>query len=82
MWRAIVTVAIIVLVVVPALDLAWHEPLQDQSPGARCPLYANPAAVFEPLSLVVALAAECLLPFEPPDHFPLMSPSIFIPPRL
>ncbi|MBI3327263.1 MAG: hypothetical protein HYZ81_11250 [Nitrospinae bacterium] len=81
MLRAILPFFIILLVVLPALDLAWNEPVLDQPPGARCQLHATPAVACEPVGLVLGLAAELLLPFEALDHFPMVSPSIFIPPR-
>lgn len=82
MRRAFWTLIIILLAVMPVLDLAWNEPTLDQRQGARCQLHANPAAAFEPVCLVVVLAAGLFLPFEPFDRSPLMGPSIFIPPRL
>lgn len=73
--------AILLLVVAPVLDLAWNEPTLDEGRGMRCQLHANPVMALEPLSPLVALPAELLLPFEPLDRLPLVSPLIFIPPR-
>ncbi|MGH8071646.1 MAG: hypothetical protein ACRERE_41715 [Candidatus Entotheonellia bacterium] len=81
MLRTVVTLFIILLVVAPALDLGWNEPTLAQSQGARCPLHGTPAVTFEPTCLVVAFAAEWLLPFEALNRLPLISASIFIPPR-
>lgn len=69
------------LVVTPALDLAWNEPALDESQGARCQLHANPGVALQPVAPVVARASELLFPFEPPDRVPLVGPSIFVPPR-
>jgi hypothetical protein len=79
--RVVWALALTLLVVAPVLDLAWNEPALDEGQGMRCQLHANPVVALEPLSPLVALAAELLLPFEPLDRFPLVSPLIFIPPR-
>lgn len=82
MKRAVWAFIVILLVMAPVLDLAWNEPALDQSPGARCQLHATPAVASEPAYLVVALAIEWLLPFKSLDRSPLVSASIFIPPRV
>jgi hypothetical protein len=79
--RAGWTLAIVLLIIVPALDLAWNEPALDENQGARCQLHANPGVTLQPHSPVVALAAGLIGPSQACDHFPLIGPSIFIPPR-
>jgi hypothetical protein len=79
--RVVWALAILLLVVAPVLDLAWNEPALDEGQGMRCQLHANPVMALEPLSPLVALAAELFLSFEPLDRFPLIGHSIFIPPR-
>lgn len=79
--RAGWALAILVLVVAPALDLAWNEPALDGSQGTRCQLHGNPGADLQLVSPVVALAAELRPPSEPLARFPLIASSIFIPPR-
>lgn len=69
----------LLLVVAPALDLAWHEPALD---GAPCQLQANPGVALPPVSPVVTCAAEWLLPVDGPGRVPLMGASIFVPPRV
>lgn len=81
-WRAIFAVALFLVVVVPALDLAWNEPLLDESQDARCQLHANPAMAFQPVSPVLPCAAEFLLDVEPLGRLPLFDPYIFVPPRV
>lgn len=80
--RFVWALAALLLLVTPALDLAWNEPAADESQGGRCQLHANPVVALQPVAPVVALASGLLLPFEPPDPVPLLGPSIFVPPRV
>jgi len=80
--RFVWALAALLLLVTPALDLAWNEPAADEGQGARCQLHANPVVTFQPVAPVIALAAELPLPFELPDPVPLLGPSIFVPPRV
>ena len=80
--RVISALAALVLVVAPAVDLAWNEPTLEEPQGARCPLHANPGAALGAPALVVSHSAVPLLHSEPVVHFELLSFSIFIPPRV
>ena len=80
--RFVWALAALLLLVTPALDLAWNEPAADESQGARCQLHATPAVPFEVVYLAVALRIELLPPLDLPDRSPLVGRSIFIPPRL
>ena len=77
LWVAL----IVLLLVVPALDLAWNEPALDETQSTRCQLHANPVMGGQPASPVVTLIADLLLPLESPDRLPLLGCSIFVPPR-
>lgn len=80
--RLLWLLAAALLVVAPALDLAWNEPAADESQGARCQLHANPVVALQPVAPVVVLASGPLLPFEPLGRVPLVGSSIFVPPRV
>ena len=77
--RVGLAVVILLLVFVPALDLAGVEPTFDQ--GGRCQLHANPAVVIRPASLIVSTSAKLPLVLPPLPRLPLLGSSIFIPPR-
>lgn len=70
------------LLVVPALDLAWSEPTLDEGQGVRCHLHANPVLSSEALAGFVWPAGDLLLPFDSPIRLLPIAFSIFIPPRL
>jgi hypothetical protein len=77
--RALWALALLLLIVAPALDFAWVEPTLGQ--GVLCQLHANPAVALEVVSPVVVAAAELLPPGEPLGRIPLVGSPIFIPPR-
>jgi hypothetical protein len=79
--RTMVMLFIIPLIVAPVLDSGWNEPTLAQSQDARCPLHATPAVTLQLTYPVVAIAAEWLFPREMLERLPLISSSIFIPPR-
>lgn len=80
--RFVSALAALLLLVTPALDLAWNEPELDENQGMRCQLHANPVVALQPVAPVVVLASGLLFPFEPLDRVPLPGPSIFVPPRV
>lgn len=77
--RIALAVIVLLLVLVPALDLAWIEPTLDQ--GGRCQLHANPAVAVGPPALIARSFAEPLLPSASAPRLPLLGSSVFIPPR-
>ena len=82
MQRAVWAFVIILLVLSPALDLAWNEPVSDGSPNVHCQLHATPAVAFEPGGVLVMYASERFQAVEPHDRLPLVGASIDIPPRV
>lgn len=70
------------LVVAPAFDYGWAEPRLTDGPGTRCPLHANPVLTAQPLSPTPAFGLQALVVVEPLVRLSLVSPSIFIPPRV
>ena len=80
--RAALTLLVLVILVIPALDLAWNETKAAERPGARCPLHANPVAVGCPLAIDTGQESQ------PGDVIgarlrpQLVDTSIFVPPKL
>lgn len=80
--RAALTLLALVILVMPALDLAWHEPKLAESQGVRCPLHANPVVMVCPAALDVDQAFEPGEVFGEPLRPQPLDASIFIPPKL
>ncbi|MGH7319933.1 MAG: hypothetical protein ACRELA_09975, partial [Candidatus Rokuibacteriota bacterium] len=80
--RACLTLLALVILVIPALDLAWSELKPAERQGAPCPIHANPLTVVCPAVLDVGQAFEPgEVLGEPLRPEPLVA-SIFIPPKL
>ena len=80
--RATLAFLALVILVIPALDLAWNEWKAAEHHGVRCPLHANPVmaacpVVFDPGQIVVP--GPVLGESHPPQ---LLALSIFIRPKL
>jgi hypothetical protein len=80
--RALLAFLALVILVMPALDLAWNEPRLAERQGAPCPLHANPVMVVCPAALDVGQAFEPGEVLGEPLRPQLYDASIFIPPKL
>jgi hypothetical protein len=77
-WRALWMALVVLIVVLPALDLAWGEMPRH---GHPCPLHANLMLV--PAGIAPAQPPPSSIPVasDPAGSPPGFTPSIFIPPR-
>ena len=79
--RAALVLLVLVILVLPALDLAWNEVKAAERQGTRCPLHANPIVVPGLLPGDVSQESEpgdvAVTPLRPQ----LYDASIFIPPK-
>jgi hypothetical protein len=82
MVRGALLLLALVLLVMPALDLAWNEPKAAEQQGTRCPLHANPIVVVCPLALDAAQESRPGDVVETLLRPQLYDTSIFIPPSL
>jgi hypothetical protein len=80
--RAALALLALVILVMPALDLAWNEPKAAERQGTRCPLHANPVVVGCPLAVDVGRDSEPGDVAGAPLRPQLYDASIFIPPKL
>jgi len=80
--RAALALLALVVLVIPALDLAWNEPKAAERQGIRCPLHANPAVVVSPLAADTSHDSEPGEVTGTPLRPQLYDTSIFIPPKL
>ena len=80
--RAALTLLTLVILVMPALDLAWNESRAAERQGTRCPLHANPVVVASPPTVDAGQESEPGDVAGPPIRSQPYDASIFIPPKL
>lgn len=80
--RAALTLLALVVLVMPALDLAWNEPKAAERQGTRCPLHANPVVVVCPLVVDASQESKSGDVPDAPLRPQLYDASIFVPPKL
>jgi hypothetical protein len=80
--RAGLTLLALVILVMPALDLAWNDLKSAERQGTPCPIHANPVLVVCPAALDAGQVFEPGEVVGPPLRPQLYDASIFIPPKL
>jgi hypothetical protein len=88
MRRIASSVAVILFVALPLIDLAghtghegWSHPMLDRHQGAHCPLHETPTLEPDAILSGPVLTAEHLRGIEALCQLPLITEKIFIPPR-
>lgn len=77
-WRVLWVALVVLVVVLPALDLAWGETPRH---GQPCPLHANLMIAQAGVTPGGPLPSSTPVPPDPAGSPPSFAPSIFIPPR-
>lgn len=80
--RAALTLLALVILVMPALDLAWNEPKVTERQATRCPLHANPVVIVSPPAVDAGQESEPDDVAKAPLRPQLCDASIFIPPKV
>lgn len=79
--RVRVAVAILLLIIVPALDLAGTDSTSTRGSGGPCPFHTNPVVPHDAPSPDMGLTWVPLPAVAAPACFSSVIPSIFVPPR-
>jgi hypothetical protein len=80
--RAALTLLALLILVMPALDLAWNEPKVAERQATRCPLHANPVVIVSPPAVAAGQESEPGDVVRAPLRPHLYDASIFVPPKV